>query len=93
MHLAINRGIRETPLGTGPYPYNCPVYFEGHYHDCRFMTEHALYQLGKEYAIPIKFLCPERILPKLYVGAQIGIWEGRQVGDGEILEIKTAKRV
>ena len=81
-----SQGGRKRPIRT--HQYGCPLFFEDYGYDCRFLnTENIILELGKEYELPIKFLCPELILPRLYVGAKVRLWEGKTIGEGEILKI------
>ena|SRR5881396_3116215 len=76
--------------------FSCPVFFRnvpdlaGHGYDCRLLVRRT----GKPIApgetadgIPIIFLSTEDVLPHLRVGISFELWEGRIIGDGEVMEM------
>lgn len=75
--------------------FRCPVFFgeqRERGHDCVLLLD----QLGTELApgqeinnVPIKFLCREAVADKLLVGTKFMLWEGKDIGEGEILSAKT----
>ncbi len=57
-------------------------------HDCRLLLD----KIGpispgeKKERVPIKFLCPNLIMPKLKVGSKFYLWDMRNIAEGEVEE-------
>ena len=51
------------------------------------MLEGQRFELGVDYEVPVKFLYRELILPKLKIGKEVELWEGRKVANGLVLKI------
>lgn len=70
--------------------FNCPLEFNNrnNYFDCRMLLDEigAIYPGGKA-IVPIKFLDPETVLSFIEVGDKFRIWDGRFVGEGEVIDI------
>jgi len=85
--LSPTEGGRKTDISVRAY--GCPLLIDGQGFDCRFMaTTEAIYHLGHEYKIPIKFLSPELALPLLSIGKKINLWEGRIIAEGTVTWIQ-----
>ena len=76
--------------------FGCPIFFKnvpsliGHGYDCRILMR----EVGKEilpgetaHGIGIVFLSPEEVLPNIRVGTTFNLWEGKPIGEGEIIAI------
>jgi hypothetical protein len=88
------RGGRQGP--TPSDRFGCPVFFHNvsalaaHGYDCRLL----LGELGRAIApgetidrVPIDFLSPGEVIPHLTVGVRFWLWEGRHIGEGEIIHV------
>ena len=42
---------------------------------------------GSVARVPIRFLCPHLIVPRLSVGSPFTLWEGGTIGEGTVIEI------
>ena len=78
--------------------YRCPVFFGGfqknHGHDCAFYfdeTSEVAQPGGASVVVPVKFLVREFVEDKLRPGATFLLWEGREVGRAEVLEVLHGK--
>ena len=86
--LTTQEGGRRTNLSGAVVPfYACPMIVDGQYFDCRIYIDGKVIALGEQYDLKAKFLSSEIVIPKLYIGKEISIWEGKIVGKGEVLEI------
>lgn len=75
--------------GIPPVQFGCPFFFEGEYFDCRLLIDQLgiSLELGNFATVPIKFLHPELIKPRLYPGKHFKLWEMKFIGEGEIVEV------
>jgi hypothetical protein len=78
-------GGRKTPV-TGEF-YACPMFIDKEAYDCRLLIKGMILELGHLYIVPVKFLNRDSVLPKLFVGKNIVLWEGRDVADGKVTKI------
>jgi hypothetical protein len=84
--LATREGGRAGP--TPAHSFGCPLEYENEYFDCRLdLSDVGPLVPGTEARVPVKFLVPEHVLPRLYVGAQFTLWEGRTIGRGRVVEL------
>ena len=67
--------------------YGCPLFVDNEAFDCRLLLEGRRLELGTTYEVPVKFLFPELALPKLAVGKEVLLWEGRNVARGQVIEL------
>jgi hypothetical protein len=65
--------------------YGCPLFVNGEGFDCRLYLGGQTLQLGETYEVPIKFMNPDLILPKLAPGKPITLWEGKEIATGKIV--------
>lgn len=75
---------------TDPKPskfYACPLFINGNGFDCRILTNEKVIHLGTSYQFPIVFLDWDFASPHMNVGTQFVIWEGKNIGEGRILEV------
>lgn len=77
--------------------YVCPVFFgtqRKEANDCAFVlnsTDVILQPGGVSVVVPVKFLALELVMDKLRPGARFTLWEGREVGEAEVLEVTAAR--
>ncbi len=65
--------------------FGCPMFIAGQAFDCRLLTNGRTLELGKEYELPVKFLNADLALPKLSPGAEVALWEGKEIATGKVL--------
>jgi hypothetical protein len=62
----------------------------GEYFDCRIYLEDGVkLEPGGVYRLPVRFLNPAVVLPRLRPGKKITLREGNIVAEGEVLEISS----
>jgi hypothetical protein len=83
--LTTLEGGRSTAV-EGPF-YACPLFVGNEGFDCRLMLEGTRLELGSTYEVPVKFLYREFALPKMAIGKDVLLWEGRNVARGKVLKI------
>jgi hypothetical protein len=81
-----------TELGDrkGPTPSNrfgCPFLFEGELFDCVMFLGDSNISPGMTVTLPIQFLSPTLIKPRLSVGSDFGLWEIGVIANGRVTEI------
>lgn len=80
-------GGREAPLQ--PRQFSCPLFFQNEGFDCRLLldlTGETLFP-GAEAEVPIKFLFPENVKPRLKPGDSFKLWDLKYFAEGEVLKI------
>jgi hypothetical protein len=81
-----NEGGRKGPIV--PPHFGCIFEIGGHSHDCRLLLQNAKpIKPGEIVVLPIQFLRPELLLPKLLLGRKFFLWEGGHIAEGEVVEI------
>lgn len=80
-----DEGGRKTAL-VGNF-YSCPLFVDGEGFDCRVFLGDQKIELGEWYRLPVKFLNRDFVVPKLMPGKPITLWEGKDVANGEVLEV------
>lgn len=81
-----------TELGgrKGPTPsdrFSCPFVFEGEYFDCvTFLGDIGSIAPGSTVTLPIWFLSPTMIKPRLNVGSVFDLWELGVIANGTVTE-------
>jgi hypothetical protein len=88
--IPTREGGRRTPIVTPRY--RCPVKFQGEQgalHDCLFLVESSapIEPGGEGKNVPVKFLDSELVRGKLEPGARLVLWEGKVIGEAEVLEV------
>ncbi len=83
--LDTSEGGRHTAV-RGAF-YGCPLIVDDEAFDCRLLLGGQCLELGTTYEVAIKFLSPELALPKLKVGKEVQLWEGKTVARGTVIEI------
>jgi len=85
------QGGRQTSIPN--IAYRCPVFFSEQReqaNDCVFFFSQVGLSPepgGANVDVPVMFLCPELVASLLHPGARFTLWEGRGIGEGEILEV------
>jgi hypothetical protein len=73
--------------------YRCPVFFgdqRKEANDCAFFLDEIESKAepgGPSVTVPVKFLALGIVANKLHPGAKFTLWEGRDVGEGEVLQV------
>jgi hypothetical protein len=80
-------GGRQNAIAIGEKPYGCPLLVDEEAFDCRLLITDRTLQLGESYELPIKFLSPDRALPKLSPGKPVRLWEGKDIAIGEVVRL------
>jgi|ERR1700722_19819659 hypothetical protein len=78
-------GGRKTPI-SGEF-YACPMLIDGKGFDCRIDLDGKKVELGHNYVLSVKFLNRSSVVPLLYPKKPVILWEGKDIANGEILEI------
>ena len=82
-------GGRSIP--TPPTFLGCPFGFEGEFFDCRLdFTDIGPMSPGTNARVPVKFLSPALVLPRLRAGSSFTLWEGKTIGRGTVVEVMGA---
>ena len=75
----------------GPTPervFGCPLECAGELFDCRLdLSESGPISPGQAVRVPIQFLFPQLILPRLRAGCAISLWEGRIIAQGTVARV------
>jgi hypothetical protein len=81
-----DRGGRKGPIV--PPNFGCPLEIDKQSYDCRLLLKDAKpIEPGETIVLPVHFLRPELVLPKLSVGQTFYLWEVGHIAEGEVLEI------
>jgi hypothetical protein len=83
-------GGRQGPITlTEKWSFNCPMFIDGEYWDCRLLGQgpDQILQLGETYQLPVMFLHPDLVLPKLSSGKPVKLWEGKDIATGEVVRL------
>jgi hypothetical protein len=79
-------GGRRVP--TSPKLFKCPLDFEGEKFDCGLHLEQSgPLSPGSNATVPITFLFPDLIKPRLKVGSPFTLWEMRTIAEGVVEQI------
>jgi hypothetical protein len=81
-----DEGGRQGDVTGGEF-YGCPLFVEGEAFDCRVLLSGRTLQLGETYELPITFLNPALVLPKLSPGKPVKLWEGKDIATGKIVRL------
>ena len=76
---------RETPVQG--QSYSCPLFIGDDGFDCRLLLDGRRLDLGENHEVAVKFLYREKALPKMKTGAELHLWEGRNIASGEIIQV------
>src|SRR5437762_2736828 len=81
-----DEGGRNGP--TPPKIFRCPLEFDGEKFDCVLhLEETGPLSPGSKATLPITFLFPELIKPRLRIGNEFTLWEMRTIADGVVDEV------
>lgn len=95
-HVIARIELYETEHGgrNGPTPSNkfgCLFEGDGEYFDCRLLLEGiGSLRPGQTATVPILFLNPDLLRPRLRTSQRFRLWDGKIIADGEIEEIVAA---
>jgi hypothetical protein len=81
-----SEGGRQGDILGGEF-YGCPLFVEGEAFDCRLLLSGRTLQLGETYELPVKFLNPALVLPKLLPGKSVKLWEGKEIATGKVVRL------
>jgi hypothetical protein len=80
-------GGRQGPIVIGRVPYACALVLDGEAFDCRVLVVDRTLQLGEAYELPVKFLNPVLVGPRLVPGKSLTLWEGKDIATGEVARV------
>lgn len=81
-------GRRQTIRSYESHGYGCLLSIDAEYFDCRWLlAEDEILAPGTQHRVAIKFLDRSLVKPRLVVGKNIKMWEGKVIADGHIEEI------
>jgi hypothetical protein len=84
--LSPHDGGRHTSIAADSY--GCPIRFEDEYFDCRMdMSGVGALSPGGSARVPVKFLNPHLIVPRLQPGSKFTLWEGKTIGQGKVVAV------
>jgi hypothetical protein len=84
------QGGRRVPTAASGR-YGCPAIIDGEYCDVFFnLAETGPIAPGQTITAGLRFLSPEFALPRLSVGKDFSIWEGKVIGTCRVLAIHVA---
>ena len=71
--------------------FGCLVEYQGEFFDCRLdLAATGPIAPGSIVTVPIQFLAPHLIVPRLSPGARFTLWDGRTVATGSVVSVLTA---
>lgn len=83
--LRTNEGGRKGP--TPPAEFRCPLEFKARYYDCIIILGGGGSLVpGETRNVPI-ILVDRTVAPRLRIGDQFALWEGKTIGKGEVIEV------
>lgn len=77
-------GRKQAPSGQF---YGCVFFVASEAFECRLLLGGRTLALGEEHEVPVKFLSPDIVLPKLSPGLEIRLWEGKEVAAGKVVRL------
>lgn len=73
---------------TPPNQFGCVFELGGEYYDCRLdLTSSGPLIPGQSANVPLAFLFPEKVVPRLMEGAQFHLWEGHTIATGHVKSV------
>lgn len=81
--LTSAEGGRQMPV-FGP-SYSSPMNVDGKFFDCRLLIFEGPLELGETYEVPVKFLSSQEVVPRLFAGKELTLWEGRTVAQAWVV--------
>ena len=83
---ATEAGGRKVP--TPPDVFRCPLEFKGEMFDCGLLlNEIGSLAPGATARVPLMFLFPKLIKPRLRLGSRFTLWEMRTIAEGVVEQI------
>ena len=71
--------------------FGCVFEINGEYFDCRLdLSESGPLMPGCKATVPVAFLYPENVVPRLSEGTQFNLWEGKTIANGRVVSISSA---
>jgi hypothetical protein len=84
--LSTDEGGRKSPIVASAF--GCIFEHEGEANDCRLLLDgKGDVWPGQQLSVPIKFLCPELVRPRIRIGDSFLLREGKVIGRGTIEEV------
>lgn len=85
--LSTEQGGRKGPTAASGR-YGCPAIIDGEYWDVFFnLAETGAIAPGQTVTAGLRFLSPKEVIPRLSVGKEFQIWEGKVIGTVRVLAI------
>ena len=85
----LSEGGRSANI-TGIY-YSCPLIVGESAFECRILLDGRVLELGTVYDVPVKLMNRSEAIPKLPLGQEIVLWEGKDVAEGRIIKVFHSK--
>ena len=71
--------------------FGCVFELNGEYFDCRLdLSESGPLMPGCTATVPVAFLYPENVVPRLTEGMPFHLWEGKTIATGRVISISSA---
>ncbi len=67
--------------------FRCPVSVDNELFDGCMPLNGQRIELGQTYRLQVWFLWPDLVLPKLSVGKDIALWDGKEIAVGKVIEL------
>jgi hypothetical protein len=67
--------------------YGCPLVVDGEAFECRLPLDGKTLHLGETYELPVKFMNPDLVMPKLSPGVSVTLWEGKEIAAGKVISL------
>ena len=84
--LSTTDGGRRVP--TPATFLGCPFGVDGEYFDCRLLFwETGPLSPGASARVPVVFLSPALVIPRIHPGKSFTLWEGKTIGHGTVVEV------
>jgi hypothetical protein len=81
-----DQGGRKEP--TSSDRFRCPFEYQGEFFDCILdLNETGPVRPGEQVTVPVVFLFPDLIKPRLNKGHRFTLWDMRTIADGIVVEI------
>jgi hypothetical protein len=78
-------GKKKTPVAG--FGYRATFQIDNEYNDGGFLWAGPPIEAGVSYEVPVFFLRPDLVFPKLMEGKQLTLWEGKLVATGKIIRV------
>jgi len=67
--------------------FRCPIAVDNELFDGCIPLNGQRLELGQIYQLPVWFLWPDLVLPKLSVGKAVKLWDGKDIAEGKVIEL------